>query len=139
MAAGDPELQREVVAGLDLAGFGVIEVERPALVSRLPDDTLVPTCAPLAAVVGHGLGFNGLTFGALLHERHPRLGVVYLVGDPWMSGRTRALDHRCERTVLRPSPGQRLCMVLLARVLGQIAGLAHGAPTTPNQRRRTDP
>ena len=139
VAAGDPELQREVVAGLDLAGFGVVEVGRPALASGLPDDTRVPTCAPLAAVVGHGLGFDALAFGAFLREQHPGLGVVYLVGDPWMSGRTRALDHRCERTVLRPSPGQRLCMVLLARVLGQIAGFARGAATRASPRRRRDP
>jgi hypothetical protein len=139
VAAGDPALQREVAEGLDLAGFGVVEVRRPGLVSGPPDDALVPPCAPRAAVVGHGLGFDGLAFGALLRGRHPRLGVVYLVGDPWMSGRTRALDHRRERTVLRPSPGQRLCMVLLARVLGQVAGPAGCGLPAADAQRRTDP
>src|SRR4051812_31213400 len=124
VAAGDAVLQREVVEGLNRTGFGVAEVGRPGLISSWPDDTPLASGALHAAVVGHGFGFDALAFGALMRKRHPCLGVVYLVGDPWMPGRTRALDHRCERTVLRPSPGQRLCMVLLARVLGQIAGSA---------------
>ncbi len=90
----------------------------------------------VAAVVGHGFGFDSLAFGATVRERHPRLGVVYVVSDPWMRGRTRALDYRRERTVLMPPPGQRLCMALLVRVLGEIAGPAgEGFPLAPARRR----
>ena len=124
VAAGHPELQRQIGAGLCRAGFGVVEAGRPGLVSGAPDHALVPPGVLHAAVVGHGFGFDSLVFGAALRERHPRLGVVYVVGDPWMRGRTRALDGRRERTVLMPPPGRRLCMALLARVLGQIAGPA---------------
>jgi hypothetical protein len=124
VAAGRPELQREIAAGLGRAGFGVVEARRPGLVPGASDHPLVSPGALHAAVVGHGFGFDGLAFGAALRERHPRLGVVYVVCDPWMRGRTRALDGRRERTVLMPPPGRRLCMALLARVLGQIAGPA---------------
>jgi len=135
VAAGDPVLQREVVEGLSRTGFGVTEVERPGLISSWPDDAPLAPGVLHAAVVGHGFGFDALAFGALMRERHPGLGVVYLVGDPWMSGRARALDHRCERTVLGAPPGQQLCMVLLARVLGQVAGLAdRGLPATDARR-----
>ena len=142
VAAGDPVLQREIVEGLNRTGFGVAEVGRPGLISSWPDDTPLAPGALHAAVVGHGFGFgfgfDALAFGALMRERHPRLGVVYLVGDPWMSGRTRALDHRSERTILRPLPGQHLCMVLLARVLGQVAGPSDGTLSLGDGRRRTD-
>src|SRR4051812_37430357 len=94
VAVGDPELQCEVVGSLNRAGFGVVEVRRPGFVVNAPDDSLVPPGARHAAVVGHGFGFDGLTFGATLRDHHPRLGVVYIVSDPWMADRTRALDHR---------------------------------------------
>jgi hypothetical protein len=128
VAVGEPGLQREVVEGLNRTGFGLVEVGRPGLISSLPDDALLTGCALNAAVVGHGFGFDALAFGALVRECHPRLGVVYLVGDPWMSGRTRTLDHHCERAVLRPLPGQQLRIALLARVLGEVAGPADGCP-----------
>jgi hypothetical protein len=139
VAAGDPALQREVAAGLHRTGFGVVEVRRPGLVACGPDDAPLPPGALGAAVVGHGFGFDGLAFGTVLRERHPCLGVVYIVSDPWMPGRTRALDYRCERTVLRPPPGQGLCMVLLARVLGQVSALADDALSLAKMGRRRDP
>ena len=126
VAAGHPELQREIAAGLGRAGFGVVEARRAGPVPGAPDHAQVPPGGLRAAVGGHGFGFgfDGLAFGAALRERHPRLGVVYVVCDPWMRGRTRALDGRRELTVLMPPPGWRLCMALLARVLGQIVGPA---------------
>ena len=48
-------------------------------------------------------------------------------------------DHRCERTVLSPLPGQHLCMVLLARVLGEVAGVTGGALSLADAHRRADP
>ena len=137
VATGAPELQGEVTAGLRVAGFSVVEAGR-AEIAFGDMDALVPPSVLRAAVLGYGFGFDGLAFGAFLRERPPRLGVVYVVRDPWMSGRTRALDHRCERTVLSPLPGQRLCMVLLARVLGQVMGAADGALPMADARRRTD-
>ena len=139
VAAGDPVLQREVVEGLNRTGFGVAEVESPGLIFYGPDNTPLASGALHAAVVGHGFGFDGLAFSTVLRERHPCLGVVYIVSDPWMPGRTRALDYRCERTVLRPPPGQRLCMILLARVLGQVGALANDAFSLAEMERRRDP
>jgi hypothetical protein len=138
VATGAPELQGEVTAGLRVAGFSVVEAGR-AEIAFGDMDALVPPGVLRAAVLGYGFGFDGLAFGAFLRERHPRLGVVYVVRDPWMSGRTRALDHRCERTVLSPLPGQRFCMALLARVLGEVAGPANGALSTRAARCRTEP
>jgi hypothetical protein len=136
VAAGDPVLQREVVEGLSRTGFGVTEVERPGLISSWPDDAPLAPGVLHAAVVGHGFGFDGLTFGAFLRDQHSGLGVVYVVCDPWLADRTRALDHRCERTVLRPMPGRHLSMVLLARVLGEVAGVAGGALSPGDAHRR---
>ena len=138
VAVGDPELQREVAEGLSRTGFGVTEVGHPGLISSLPDDARVAPSALDAAVVGHGLGFDALAFGTLVRERHRGLGVVYLVDDPWMSGRTRALDHHCERTVLWPLPGQHLFMALLVKVLREIASGADGMLPTKEAQRRPD-
>jgi hypothetical protein len=136
VAIDDPNLQCEVVKSLSRTGFGVVEVKHPERVANLPDDTLMARNTLGAAVIGHGFGFDGLTFGAFLRDQHPGLGVVYVVNDPWLADRTRALDHRCERTVLRPMPGRHLCMVLLARVLGEVAGVAGGALSPGDVHRR---
>jgi hypothetical protein len=138
VAIGDPGLQREVSEGLSRMGFGVVEVGRPGLISSWPDDARVTSGALHAAVVSHGFGFDALAFGTLVRERHRGLGVVYLVDDPWMSGRSRVLDHHCERTVLWPLPGQHLSMVLLAKVLRQIAGTADSTLSTPPAQCRPD-
>jgi len=138
VAVGDPELQREVAEGLSRTGFGVTEVGHPGLISSLPDDARMAPGALHAAVVGYGFGFDALAFGKLVRERHRGLGVVYLVDDPWMSGRTRALDHHCERTVLWPLPGKHLSMVLLATVLRHVAGPADGTLSTGAAQRRPD-
>ena len=139
VAIGDPGLQREVTEGLSRSGFGVVEAEHPASIPNPPDDASSAPDALHAAVLGHGLGFDALAFGAVLRGRHPRIGVIYLVGDPWMAGRTRALDHRRERTALRPLPGRHLCMALLARMLGQAAGSADGAVPPRDAQPRTGP
>jgi len=139
VAVGDPGLQRKVAEGLSRTGFGVVEVRQPGLISSLPDDDLVAPCVLHAAVVGYGFGFDGLAFGTFLRGRLPCLGVVYIVGDPWMADRTRALDYRCERTVLIPLPGRHLSLILLARVLGEVSGWAHGACPRRVEQRRTDP
>jgi hypothetical protein len=138
VAIGDPGLQREVSEGLSRMGFGVVEVGRPGLIASWPDDAWVAPRALHAAVVSHGFGFDALAFGTLVRERHRGLGVVYLVDDPWMSGRTRALDHYCERTVLWPLPGKHLSLVLLATVLRHIAGTADGTLSTRDAQRRRD-
>lgn len=138
VAVGDPKLQREVVESLNRTGSGVVEVKHPGLVAKLPDDALVAPDALITAVVGHGFGFDGLAFGTSLRDQHPSLGVVYIVCDLWMADRTRALNHRCERTVLSPLPGKHLSMTLLARVLGEVAGLATGALPLRVEQRRSD-
>jgi hypothetical protein len=136
VAVGDPELQCEIVESLRRTGFGVVEVRHPGRVASMPDDALMAPDTLNAAVVGHGFGFDGLTFGAFLRDQHSGLGVVYVVCDPWLADRTRAWDHRCERTVLRPMPGRHLSMVLLARVLGEVAGVAGGALSPGDAHRR---
>ena len=138
VAVGDPALQHEVATGLYQTGFSVIEVRRPGPAFCVLDDDAMPPGNLDAAVVGYDFGFDGLAFGAVLRERHPCLGVVYVVSNPWMPGRTRTLDSHCERTVLSPRPGQQFFISVLARVLGQIGGLAHGALTTGKQKQWTD-
>jgi hypothetical protein len=138
VAIRDPALRREVVEGLTRTGFGVVEAGGRGPVSAVPDDALPAPGALHAAVVGHGLGLDALALGSRVRERHPCIGVVYLVGDPRMSGRARALDHRWERIVLRPLPGQCLCMALLIRVLGQAAGPADGPLSLRGAQRRAD-